>query len=429
MIRWIRPDLGTASHDLTSAEPGLVVIDVRDLVDKAGNAALVIRDRIQAAQRALDRGLKVVVCCDYGISRSNAVAAGILTQREGLDFNDAVRQVMQATGEKAFKVEVLAAVREAVAAREHEAPQARGRGRNILLTGGSGFVGRALHSRLAAAHTVTVPTRDQVDLLAGPAELDLLAKESHAECIVHLANPRVYTSSTAMGETVVLLRNVLDVCRENHLRLLYLSTWEVYSGYCSAGLLASESVPPLPKGVYGETKYLCEALIRLHQEEWGLECTLIRAGPVYGPGGDRPKFIYNFLDKAVRGAEIVTHRYRNGFPHLDLMHRDDLVAALALVIERDVNGPLHLGTGICTSTTDVARLLCEHVGSQSRIVHREIDAYAPNIAMDASRARALLGWQPQISLATGLADMVAEQRNRVGSPGSSERGGRANHPT
>ena len=64
--------------------------------------------------------------------------------------------------------------------------------------------------------------------------------------------------------------------------------------------------------------------------------------------------------------------------------------------------------GVGTSTAEVARLICARVGSKSRIVQRQIDAYAPNIAMDSSLAGAVLGWEPKLSLAEGLAQIVGK---------------------
>ena len=63
---------------------------------------------------SLRAGKKTVVCCDYGISRSNAVAVGILAMHEAIPFEAAVRRVLDATGEKEIKVDPLQAVRRAL---------------------------------------------------------------------------------------------------------------------------------------------------------------------------------------------------------------------------------------------------------------------------------------------------------------------------
>jgi len=191
--------------------------------------------------------------------------------------------------------------------------------------------------------------------------------------------------------------------------LIYLSSWEVYSGYRASSLSASAALPRLPKGVYGETKYLCELLIEQHHLQYDLEYALLRSSPIYGGDSDKPKFIFNFIRKALCDADIVTHRYLNGFPHMDLLFIDDLVAALVSMIVRNVGGPLNVGSGNAVSTAEVARLIIEMTGSKSAIEHRVIQEYAPNIVMDCSLARTVLDWEPAVALEEGLRMLLAER--------------------
>lgn len=248
--------------------------------------------------------------------------------------------------------------------------------------------------------------------MAGALELDLLVKQHRIDCIVHLANPRIYTSNRAMGETVTLLRNVLEVCRENDVRLIYPSSWEVYSGYRTSGLLADEAVPLFPKGPYGETKLLCEELIELHRRRHGLRCAMLRSSPLYGPTSDRPKFIYNFLSKALRGVAISTHRYLNGDPRLDLLHVDDFVAAIVAAVDRGFTGNLNIGSGQTVSTREVAEWIVRFCGSASTIESRLVEDWVANIAMDSHRAEAELGWHPTCRWQDGLTG-IAQSATKV----------------
>src|SRR5262249_56720284 len=71
MIRWITEGLGTASWEELDGAEGVAVVDVRALVDREGNPAALVRAKIEEGAEHLSRGRRVVVCCDYGISRSN----------------------------------------------------------------------------------------------------------------------------------------------------------------------------------------------------------------------------------------------------------------------------------------------------------------------------------------------------------------------
>jgi UDP-glucuronate decarboxylase len=261
--------------------------------------------------------------------------------------------------------------------------------------------------KIQTQHEIIAPERGAIDIFKGSVDLDLMVKEQGIDTIVHLANPRIYTSNQAMGETVVMLRNVLDVCQENNVKLVYPSSWEIYSGYRSHFLLASEVLPPVPKGPYGETKYLCEILLDQYRRRYGLDYVIVRSSPVYG-AGDKPKFIHNFMQKAIHNEEITAHKYLNGFPSLDLLYIDDVISAIAAVLEGNHDGAFNIGGGKGISTTEVAHLLVKIAGTNSPIKHREINDFVSNIVMDTSRARTELDWYPRISIQDGLSRLFSD---------------------
>ncbi len=407
MIHWITDRIGTAARDLAAPTQGVYLLDVRDLLDRGGNSAAAMRCKLDQGIAALRAGQKVLVCCDEGISRSAVIAAGLLAQFEGMPFDEAVRRVLNRPGEVGIRIELLSVMR-AVLGQEH-GPQrpSTGPSRRILVTGGAGFIGSALVRTIGDRMQVSIPSRGELDLREGSVPLDLWVRDWGIDTIVHLAHPRLYTSSRAMGESVEMLRNVLDVAVHHRTYLVYLSSWEVFSGYESCGLRADESLPPRPRGADGEAKFLCESLIDLARVRHALPVLVLRSGPVYGSGSARPRFMWTFLEKALEGREIVTHRYRNGFPTLDLMHVRDLCRGLALALERRTEGLLHLGTGRGISTAEIARWIVGRVGSRSPIRHEDVEGYAANIMMDTHLAREVLGWTAEIPIEQGLEEILA----------------------
>jgi len=411
LITWITATLGTAAYNTLPDGGEYGIVDVRDLVDRGGNPPSLVAEKIEQALSHLERGQKVVICCDYGVSRSNAIAAGVLARTKSFEWHEAVREVVSRTGQRGISLAVLSVVRQVVESGEARVnSQPVKSSRRILVTGATGLIGSSLVPRLASRHAVVAPSREALNIVEGSIDLDLMVKEHAIECIVHLANPRIYTTSTSVGETLVMLRHVLEVCRENHLKLVYLSSWEVYSGYREAKL-ASEQLPPLPKSSYGQTKFLCETLIELYRNLHDVKRWLLRASPVYGEASDKPKFIRTFLHKALRNEDIVTHRYENGFPHLDLVYVDDVVSAIVACVESEVSDSLNIGTGVRTSTAQIAELIREMVGSSSKIVHRTIADFAPNIAMDTRRAAEVVGWRPLVELHEGLRRLLEPAMN------------------
>lgn len=407
MIRWITDNLGTAKmEDVNVNNKEYSVVDVRDLVDREGNPAQAILEKINAVIDLLKQNHKVVICCDYGISRSNAIAIGAIVKCFNYDFDEAVKFVIERTEETTIRIDLLNSVRQALEINKKATITTNNK--KILITGGTGFIGSALTARLGKNYDLVIPTRQEVNILDGPIKLDLTIKNSDVDTIIHLANPRMYSTTESMGQSLVMLKNVLDVCRENNLNLLYLSSWVVYSGYNSSYLIASESLPLRPKGTYGETKALCETLIKQYRDLYDLNIYLLRLSPVYGVGSDKPKFIYTFFQKALKNETIFTHKYINGLPILDLIHVNDVISAIERVIRAKPASSfdLNISSGIGHSTFEIAKMIKEMCGSNSVIMHHEINDFVANIIMDISKAKKVLGWHPTINLKDGLKQMM-----------------------
>ena len=151
---------------------------------------------------------------------------------------------------------------------------------------------------------------------------------------------------------------------------------------------------------------LCEFLIDQYQRNFNVPSLIIRSSPVYGTESDRPKFIWNFLGKARAGEEIITHEYINGFPALDLIHVDDLRRAITSAVACNFQGTFNVGTGILTSTAEIARLIVDQLKSNSAIKHVKIDSFTGNIAMDTRKAETGLNWKPEVELKEGLKSII-----------------------
>lgn len=402
-IRWITDLLGTAPALDVRGIADIAIVDVRDLVDKPGNRLDAVKEKILTGVAHLQDGVKTVVCCDYGISRSNAIAAGIITIHHQIDFIEAVRLVQDKTGETEIKLDPLEVVRRAV--EDTRSTRKMGAKRTVLVTGAQGFIGSLVCKKLAKTYDVIAPSREELDVEQGGTQLSLLVAEHEVDGILHLANPRIYTSNIALGKTLIMLRNVLEVCASRQISLIYPSGWEVYSGY-SGNLLADENLPAFPRGPYGETKYLAELLIKQFQVTSGLKCAILRSSPLYGLDSDKPKFIYNFIDKARRDEAIVTHQYENGDAALDLLHANDFVDAVVKVYDKNYIGTLNLGTGISTSTKKIAEIIKSELRSGSIIKQIQIETNAAVIAMNYMKARDVLGWEPKIKLLDGLKEII-----------------------
>jgi len=407
MIKWLTNQLGIGKKGEVN-ENIYKIVDVREMVDKEGNPNQLILEKIDTGIKLIKKNNKVVICCDYGMSRSNVIAIGILVKYYKYGFAEAVKYVIKKTGKEAIQLGLLDSVRNTLEVSNKKSKNKK----IILITGASGFIGNNLVNTLKKKYELITPTQSEVDLLKGPIELDLLVKKFGVNLIIHLANPKIYTTTQAMGEMIVMLKNVLDVCKTNKIPILYPSSWVVFSGYNKKLLRVSEDLIPKPKDTYGESKLLCETLLNYYRKVYGLKICLLRLSPVYGLGSDRPKFIWNFFEKAKKNLPIYTHKYKNGLPVLDLIYIDDVISALSAVIKKNFYGTLHIGRGIGTSTFEIAQKIKKICNSKSEVLLQKIEGFTPKIIMDIRKAKKILNWTPKIALDNGLKKILTAAENR-----------------
>lgn len=396
MIRWINDVLGTAPFDKTKGQQDYEVVDVRAMRDDFGNSSSIILDKVEEAIGKIQDGKKVVICCDQGISRSNSIAIGVYSKLYQIEFYEAAKYVMKKINEKQIKSEVLSCVYNTL----HDSKiNSDVKQDNIFVTGNRGFIGSRIVPVLRKNFTVYAPTRNELDLY-NAAELDLYIKSNRITKIIHLAKPRISNSIDAMGESISILKNILTVCQNNHLHLVYLSGWVVYSGYKTASLRVFENTVQQASDIYAQTKYLMECLLKMHIEDFPI--TTIRPCGIYGIESEYPKFIYNFIAKAVKDEDIVVHKFQNGLPCLDLLYIDDFIEIFEKIVVSKVIGNFNVGTGIITSTTDIAKEIIHKLSSKSNIKTVDMLTECSNIIMDNSKVKNYFNWEPKISLAEGL---------------------------
>jgi len=412
VIRWIIPELlGTAPDSDYVDEDGNVKVDARTLVDKHGNSPAALRNKIDEGVSGLKAGRRVIIVCDFGVSRSNTIAAGILAKSRGMAIDAAVAEIVEATGESSIKLDMIEDLRAAL--NSHPVEQ---KANHILITGGTGFLGANLALRLSGTHSVFTPTRTQLDLAGPTSRLDHYCRENSISTIVHLAYPRIYTNNSAMGESLTILRNVLDVCKVRGTRLIQPSGSVVFSGYRSPLMVADTATAARPRGVYGQTKFLEEMLVRNAVENEGVSATIVRISPVYGRQSARPRLIWFARQYIRENKPVVTHVYRNGRPRLQLLHSDDAIAGIIEVI-RSGRAPLyHLGGQASYETIEIVRRIGRILGKEVLVEEAQIGEDVANILLDSSGSNELLGWKAVVDLDTGLARTLLEQEDGAAAP-------------
>jgi UDP-glucuronate decarboxylase len=311
-----------------------------------------------------------------------------LSRWNEIPLTAAVQRVLKATGNPEMRLEVLDAVRKAIGDESQEK-----QGERWLVTGGHGYLGSLLAGDSRSKVRLYTPSREELDLMEA-VSVDLYVREHGITGILHFSAPRVGNVNSAVGDSVVMLKNVLDVAVSNELALFMPSRWEVFGGYKSQAFYAEDSMVPRPNGVLGYTKYLLEMLAQQYVDNCGLNLTIVRSGLVYGRGG-APNFVNSFLRKALVDRNITTHQYLNGLPMLDMIHADDWTEGCWKILQSGQTGTFHLGSGCLIGTADIAEIIIETVDSRSALEKIKLDDCVSNIILGANRMVREFGWKPR----------------------------------
>jgi UDP-glucose 4-epimerase len=294
----------------------------------------------------------------------------------------------------------------------------------FLITGAAGFLGSALSNRLVrAGHSV----RGLDDLSTGrPSALlpevfltrgdindrpKLWTLLQDIDCVFHLAArvsvpesilyPREY-NLVNVGGTVTLMEAMRDVGVR---RVVFISSGAVYGEQPVQPL--AETTPPNPRSPYAASKVAAEFYVRTIGALWAIETVILRVFNAYGPGQHLPPVhapvIPNFLRQAYLNGTLVVHG--DGSQTRDYVYLDDAVdAMLAAAVELAAVGHiLNIGSGVETPTRDLVRLAIETAGGSPEVIYNpRNEGGVRRMCADLELARAILRFQPTISLREGL---------------------------
>jgi nucleoside-diphosphate-sugar epimerase len=283
----------------------------------------------------------------------------------------------------------------------------------ILVTGGTGFVGRHLVPALAATHEVTCIVRDAsgtgvpstVQLLeadlADPGFGDRLPQE--IDVVVHLA--QAYASFPDRATDLFLV---------NAASTHWLAEWARRSGVARFVLASSGSIyrpaaepltedaPTLPAGYHPATKLVSE-LILDHYRPY-LDVAVLRLFAPYGRGQTN-RMIPRMFEAIRAGAPITLSR--GGEPRINPIHVDDLVAIMVHSVEDAGNYTVNVGGDEPVSIRQLAEMIGSEVGRAPVFVDRDGEVPGDLVA-DTTRMRRIFGPREMTPLARGLHSMVGD---------------------
>jgi len=296
---------------------------------------------------------------------------------------------------------------------------------DILVTGATGFIGSHLCRELInqgyhvfglshSGNTRNIKpllTRENLHLLQGDVRdiegISRMVKDNHINAVLHLAarlpaaddfiNPLASFDINARGTL-----NLLHAARVNKVdKFIYSSSIDVYSEPPEY-LPVDEKHPTQPRTNYGIAKLAGELYANLYAKE--LKVTILRYSIGYGQGGKATGAVNRFISQALRNEPLTVHG--GGRQSNDFVCVGDEVQANLLALKQDRPGTYNIGSGEETSVKELAQAAVQLTGSTSTTCFVDEASNRPfRFALDISRARQVLGYQPR-SLRQGLAEYI-----------------------
>jgi dTDP-glucose 4,6-dehydratase len=300
-------------------------------------------------------------------------------------------------------------------------------GRRVIVTGGAGFLGSHLCRSLLGAGDEVVAidnlvtgSIDNVAALFGDPAFTFLHHDvsnfvhvsGPVDAILHFASPaspidfeRIPIQILKVGSRGT--HNALGLAKDKGARFLLASTSEVYGDplvHPQPETYWGNVNPIGPRGVYDEAKRFAEAMTMAYHHHHGVEVRIVRIFNTYGTRmrPDDGRAVSNFLVQALAGKPLTV--YGDGSQTRSFCYVDDEVRGILALLDSDHHGPMNIGNPHEFTIAHLAEQVLEVTGSSSPLTLSPLPVDDPaQRRPDITLARQVLGWEPQITLAEGLA--------------------------
>ena len=294
-----------------------------------------------------------------------------------------------------------------------------------VVTGGAGFLGSHLCDHLLAeGHRVICVDNLETGSLENIGHIkgdefsfryhdviEPIAVDEPVDFVFHLAalaSPvdylRAPLASLKVGSYGT--HNALGLAKWKRARFLISSTSEVYGDpqvHPQPETYWGNVNPIGPRGVYDEAKRYAEALTMAYHRQQGVDTCIVRIFNTYGPRM-RPndgRAIPTFLRQALANEPLTV--FGDGSQTRSFCYVDDLIRGLVLLAESGEHLPVNIGNPQELTLLELAENVIRVTGAKSEIVFEALPVDDPQVRQpDITRARQLLGWEPQIGLDEGL---------------------------
>ena len=307
----------------------------------------------------------------------------------------------------------------------------------LLITGGAGFIGSHLCDRaLAEGHDVVAMDSLITGNRANIAHLEnnpafrfiqhdvtrYIDFEEPLDVVLHFASPAspvdyVKLPIQTLKASSLGTHNALGLARARGARFLLASTSEVYGDpkvHPQHESYVGHVDTLGPRGVYDNAKRYAEALTMAFHRVHGIDTRIVRIFNTYGPRMrlEDGRVVPNFIAQSLRGEPLTV--YGDGSQTRSFQYVNDLIEGVWRLLETPCHEPVNIGNPREMTIMNFAMVVNELTNNPAGIIFQtdsRMTGDPQTRQPDISRARKVLGWEPQVGLREGLANTIDFFRN------------------
>jgi len=300
----------------------------------------------------------------------------------------------------------------------------------IVITGGGGFIGSHLcesflnqGDEVVCIDNFSTGNRENAASFSSHSRFTFVQQDvsryievdGPLDMILHFASPASPVDYLELPIPTLKVgslgtHNALGLAKSKNALFLLASTSEVYGD----PLVRPQNedywgnVNPIgPRGVYDEAKRFAEAMTMAYHRYHNLNTRIVRIFNTFGPRMRMKdgRVVPNFISQALRGEDLTI--YGKGTQTRSFQYIDDLIRGLVRLVETDYHLPINIGNPHEMTVLDFAHKILGLTGSKSSITFQPLPEDDPQVRQpDISKAREVLGWEPQVSLENGLRQTI-----------------------
>jgi nucleoside-diphosphate-sugar epimerase len=283
---------------------------------------------------------------------------------------------------------------------------------NILLLGGTGFIGNSLLSQLEKKNSMKIMVHNS-DVKTNAQKFigNILSKNSFineiedGQTIINLLGQMTSNESDFYSSNLIGGLNLLNSCIGKKIKqVIFISSINVYGENLEQP--SKETDQLYPKTTYGRVKMLTENLYKQFSETHEINTTVLRLANIYGP--TKKTGFLNKLIESIINNKIVPECYNNGKQQRDFLFIDDVIDCIDNTINYKNDGfnIFNISSGIRYSMNTLISKIEKITNTKLNIMYNPEIPDEKCIWADNSKARKLLGFEPKFDIDYGLKSLI-----------------------